>query len=140
MDLFNSKNKKDEKAKPAPKKAAAPRVKKEKKEKRVRTPKASHEKALADSRLESMVKAPWLSEKALIGTEKGVYVFDVPLKSTKLDVKQAIERIYKVVPRAVNMVNVRGKSKQLRTRRGYGVRSKRRKAYVYLSSGDSIQF
>mgnify|MGYP001599025248 CR=1 FL=1 len=136
MALFSSKSK-EPKAKAAPKKAAGPRVKKEKK---ARVPKASSEKKLADSRLENMVTAPWLSEKALIGTEKGVYVFSIPLFATKLQVKQAVERIYKVVPRAVNVVNVRGKSKQLRSRRGYGVRSKRRKAYVYLKAGDSIQF
>lgn len=132
MALFGNKPK--EAKKPAPAKKA---VKKEKVEKK---PKASNEKALLDSRLENMLTAPWLSEKALIGTEKGVYVFSIPLSATKEDVQRAVERIYKVVPRKVNVVNVRGKSKQLRNRRGYGVRSKRRKAYVYLSKGDSIQF
>lgn len=109
-------------------------------EKKVRVPKASSEKALADSRLENALIAPWLSEKALIGTEKGIYVFQIPLRATKDEVQKAVERIYKVVPTRVNVVNVRGKSKQLRNRRGYGVRAKRRKAYVYLKKGDTIQF
>ncbi len=130
MALFSSK----------PKEAKAKKAAPKSKDKRPRAPKKATEKALADSRLENILKAPWLSEKALIGTEKGVYVFDVPLNATKLEVKQAVERVFKVVPRAVNVVNVRGKSKSLRTKRGYGVRSKRRKAYVYLSQGDSIQF
>lgn len=133
MALFGNKPKEAKKPAPAKKKAV-------KKEKRERKPKASSEKALLDSRLENILTAPWLSEKALIGTEKGVYVFSVPLNATKEEVKRAVERVYKVVPRAINMVNVRGKSKQLRNRRGYGVRSKRRKAYVYLSKGDTIQF
>lgn len=133
MQLFSSKPK-EAKAK------AAPKAKKAKKEKRERAPRASSEKALSHSRLENTLKAPWLSEKALIGTEKGVYVFDVPLSATKLEIKKAVERVFKVVPRAVNTVNVRGKSKALRTRRGFGVRSNRRKAYVYLKKGDTIQF
>ncbi len=130
MALFSSKPK-------TAKRTASPKVKKEKRE---ANKKASSEKALADSRLENMLLAPWLSEKALIGTEKGVYVFSVPLSATKKDVSQAVERVFKVVPRAVNVVNVRGKSKALRTRRGFGVRAKRRKAYVYLKKGESIQF
>ncbi len=135
MALFSSKPKEAKvKAK------AAPKARKEKKEKRDRVPKASSEKALAYSNLENVLLAPWLSEKALIGTEKGVYVFNVPLRANKLEVKKAVERVFKVVPTAVNIVNVRGKSKSLRTKRGFGVRSKRRKAYVYLKKGDTIQF
>lgn len=124
-------------------KAKAPKVSKgprPKKEKRARAPKASSTKVLADSRLENALMAPWLSEKALIGTEKGVYVFQIPARATKTDVSRAIERIFKVVPRRVNVVNVRGKSKPLRRKRGFGVRVNRRKAYVYLKKGETIQF
>ena len=111
-----------------------------KKEKREIAPKASSAKVLADSRLENVLTAPWLSEKALIGTEKGVYVFQIPASATKIDVSRAVERVFKVVPRRVNVVNVKGKSKQLRGKRGFGVRANRRKAYVYLKKGETIQF
>lgn len=135
MDLFSS-----NKTKAKAPKAKSPKTPKAPKVKRDPAPKASSAKVLADSRLENALTAPWLSEKALIGTEKGVYVFQVPVSATKTDVSRAIERIYKVVPRQVNIVNVRGKVKALRSRRGYGTRVSRRKAYVFLKKGETIQF
>lgn len=98
------------------------------------------EKALANSKLENVIKAPWLSEKALIGTEKGVYVFEVPADATKMQVKLAIERLYKVIPTKVNIANLPGKSKSLRTRRGFAKLAARHKAYVYLKKGETISF
>lgn len=87
-----------------------------------------------------IIRAPWFSEKALIATEKGVYAFVVPVRSTKAEIATAIKEIYKVEPRMVRVVNLPAKRKALRTRRGVGARSARRKAYVYLNTGDSIQF
>lgn len=104
------------------------------------TVKAAGEKALANSKLENFITAPWLSEKALIGTEKGIYVFAVPDAATKPLIKAAIERIYKVVPVKVNIVNTEGKQKALRTKRGTGRRAGRRKAYVFLKKGETITF
>lgn len=93
-----------------------------------------------DGRIAHVLKRPWLSEKALLGTENGCYVFEVPREATKLDVKAAIEKFYKVTPRQVRMVNLPAKKISLRTRRGVGVRARRHKAYVYLKKGDTIQF
>lgn len=101
---------------------------------------AAREVKDAAGRLESVIVAPWLSEKALIGTEKGVYVFAVPGSATKTQVKAAIEKIYNVVPRKVNVVNTPGKKKALRKKRGFGVRAAKSKAYVYLKSGETITF
>lgn len=120
-------------------KKAAP-AKKEAKEKKVVTRTASSTTRLADSHLEDALRAPWLSEKALIGTEKGVYVFAIPQRATKTEVAAAIERIYNVVPVKVNVANLPGKSKALRSRRGFGRRAARHKAYVFLKKGDTIQF
>ena len=95
---------------------------------------------VADGRHHSVIRAPWLSEKALIGTENGVYVFEVPPQATKYEISAAIESIYKVAPRKVNVVNLPAKTKALRTRRGVGTRAARHKAYVYLKKGETIQF
>ncbi|HQU07888.1 MAG: 50S ribosomal protein L23 [Parcubacteria group bacterium 21-54-25] len=84
--------------------------------------------------------APWISEKALIGTEKGVYVFAVSHVATKGDIARAIETVYKVVPRSVRIVNLPGKRVSRRTTSGVALRPRRRKAYVYLKKGDTIQF
>ncbi len=96
--------------------------------------------AHADGRHHTVLQAPWLSEKALIGTEKGIYVFKVPASATKQQVAEAIHVIYNVAPRQVRMVNLPAKKKALRTRNGQGTRAARHKAYVYLQKGDTIQF
>lgn len=92
-----------------------------------------------DGRLAHALKRPWFSEKALLGTEQGVYVFEVPASATKPEIKAAVEKFYNVTPRQVRMVNLPAKKVSLRTRRGQGTRARRHKAYVYLKKGDSIQ-
>jgi len=104
--------------------------------------KARHAQAskLTDGVAHEIIRAPWLSEKALIATEKGVYAFSVPPRATKADIAAAIKEIYKVEPRAIRVVNLPGKKKAMRAKRGVGARAARHKAYVYLNSGDTIQF
>jgi large subunit ribosomal protein L23 len=84
--------------------------------------------------------APWFSEKALILTEKGVYTFAVPKGINKFEIAKAVKEIYKITPRAVRIVNLPGARVSQRSRRGVATRAKRRKAYVYLKKGDTIQF
>jgi large subunit ribosomal protein L23 len=93
-----------------------------------------------DARIANVLKAPWFSEKALIGTENGVYVFEVPPAVTKHDVMNAIQKVYGVSPVKVNIVNLPAKKKALRTKRGIGTRARRHKAYVYLKKGETITF
>ena len=84
--------------------------------------------------------APWFSEKALITTEKGVYTFGVAERANKYEIARAIKEIYKVTPTKVRIVNLPRKSVSMRSRRGTAYRAPRRKAYVYLKKGDTIQF
>jgi large subunit ribosomal protein L23 len=93
-----------------------------------------------DGLAHEVVRAPWLSEKALLATEKGIYTFDVSARSTKAEIAGAIKEIYNVSPKQVRIVNLPGKRKMMRTKRGIGTRAARRKAYVYLNAGDTIQF
>lgn len=88
--------------------------------------------------LDGVLQHPWMSEKALIGTDKGVYVFAVSSRATKTDVAAAIEAQFKVTPRQIRMVNLPGKRKNLRHKRGEGTRARRHKAYVYLKKGDTL--
>jgi large subunit ribosomal protein L23 len=114
-------------------------TKKEKKEKVVVKTRARSAK-LADGISHDVILAPWFSEKALMATEKGVYAFEVDARASKAAIAGAIKEIYNVEPRAIRVMNVKGKTKSLRTRRGEGKRSDRRKAYVFLNKGETIQF
>jgi|CXWL01.1.fsa_nt_gi ribosomal protein L23 len=94
--------------------------------------------AVEDGRLSGVLKAPWFSEKALIASERGVYVFQVPADATKTQILDAIEKFYKVRPAKVAIANLPAKSKSLRSRRGTGTSSRRHKAYVYMKKGETI--
>ncbi len=114
-------------------------TKKEKKEKVVAVTRARSTKSI-DGSAHVIIVAPWFSEKALMATEKGVYAFEVAPRATKAMIAGAIKEIYSVDPRQIRVINVKGKPKALRTKRGMGQRTNRRKAYVYLNKGDTIQF
>ncbi len=104
-----------------------------------RKPRRARQAKLSAGREHEIVRVPWLSEKALIGTERGVYVFAIPEEATKAEVAGAIQAIYKVAPRKVRVARLPGKRKNLRARRGEGQRAAQKKAYVYLKSGDTIE-
>lgn len=114
--------------------------KKQEKKEKVARPRHARARASQGGVAHEIIRAPWFSEKALIATEKGVYAFSVPVRATKADIAGAIKEIYNVVPRKVRIANLPGKRKALRTRRGEGSRAARRKAYVYLNKGETIQF
>ncbi|MCR4333674.1 MAG: 50S ribosomal protein L23 [Patescibacteria group bacterium] len=95
---------------------------------------------LSEGIAHEIIRAPWFSEKALIAAEKGVYTFDVSARATKAEIASAISELYKVTPKKIRIVNLPGKPKAMRTKRGTGYRASRHKAYVYLNAGDTIQF
>src|SRR3989344_455671 len=117
------------------------KTKKEKKEHKSDERK-HHARAVASTNgvAHDSIRVPWFSEKSLIITEKGVYTFSVSTRATKAEIAGAIKEIYKVTPKKIRIVNLPAKRKAMRTKRGVGIRAARRKAYVYLNKGDSIQF
>ncbi len=81
--------------------------------------------------------------KGMIRTEKGSrmqpmnkYIFWVDSRSNKIEIKKAIEDIYKVKADAVNTVSMRGKLK--RVRYAIGKTSDWKKAIVTLKDGSKI--
>ena len=83
---------------------------------------------------------PRITEKAAHLSAANVYTFDVAPRATSGDVAKAIEAVYRVKPRKVNIVKTAGKRVRLRNRRGFGARSGAKKAYVFLKKGDRIEF
>ena len=85
----------------------------------------------------TVLRSPLISEKgARLQEQSNQYVFEVAATATKADVKAAIEQLFSVTVEAVNVVNVKGKSKSFRSRAGR--RGDWRKAYVRLAEGQSI--
>ena len=84
-----------------------------------------------------VIRAPRVSEKtARLQEISNQYVFEVAKTATKADIKVAVEKIFDVQVKAVNVVNVKGKTKTFKFRQGR--RGDWRKAYVTLAEGQSI--
>ena len=66
------------------------------------------------------------------------YTFKVDPRATKIDIKRAVEGIFKVRVRQVNTVRMPGKPRRVRLQPGYTAGWK--KAVVTLEEGDSIDF
>lgn len=82
--------------------------------------------------------------KSLVRTEKSTalesqrkYYFRVADSATKIDIKRAIQEVYKVKVTDVNTVPVRGKLKRVRYKTGYTTGWK--KAIVTLKEGEKIE-
>ena len=90
-----------------------------------------------EAKLYNVIRAPRISEKtARLQEVSNQYVFEVATDATKADIKVAVEKLFDVKVEAVNVVNVKGKSKAFRFRQGR--RGDWRKAYVKLADGQSI--
>lgn len=88
-------------------------------------------------RLLTILRAPLVSEKtARIQGQNNQYVFEVATTATRIEVKAAVEELFKVKVLSVQVLNVIGKTKSFRFRTGK--RPDWRKAYVRLEAGQTI--
>ncbi len=90
-----------------------------------------------------MYQSPHDIIKSILRTEKGTflaaenkYMFWVSKKSNKIQIKKAVEEIYKVHVTGVNTLGVKPKPKRVRYK--LGKTSPWKKAMVTLKSGESI--
>jgi large subunit ribosomal protein L23 len=82
-----------------------------------------------------IIRRPLVTEKSTILREEGnVIAFEVDAKANKIEVKKAVEELFKVTVIEVRLFNVRGKMKRMG--RWVGKRRDWRKAYVRLKKGE----
>jgi large subunit ribosomal protein L23 len=93
-------------------------------------------KALSREAMYDIVKAPVVTEKATMLSEKNQVVFRVAIDATKPDIKAAVEGLFGVTVTGVNTLVQKGKTKRFRGRPG--VRSDMKKAFVTLAEGQTI--
>ena len=87
-------------------------------------------------RYDQILIEPVLSEKSNLLREEGKYVFKVDPRATKIQIKEAVRRLYNVNPVSCNVMRVGGKPKRLRSRPGYT--SSYKKAIVKLAKDEKI--
>jgi large subunit ribosomal protein L23 len=83
-----------------------------------------------------IIRRPLVTEKSTLLRESGsnVIAFEVAPSANKIQVKQAVEELFKVKVEEVRVFNVRGKMKRMG--RWAGKRRDWRKAYVRLKEGE----
>lgn len=91
---------------------------------------------MADYR--AIIIRPLVTEKTAALMEENKYSFVVPLRANKVEIRQAVEHIFKVKVQDVNTVRVLGKTKRMG--RHQGKRPDYKKAIVKLAPGQSIEF
>ncbi|AQS51520.1 MAG TPA: 50S ribosomal protein L23 [Paenalcaligenes hominis] len=90
-------------------------------------------------RLYQVILAPIVTEKATMVAENNQQIaFRVAPDATKLEVKAAVEMLFKVEVESVQVLNQNGKAK--RFGRFEGRRRNERKAYVRIKDGQELDF
>jgi len=88
-------------------------------------------------RLMSVLLGPHVSEKsARVGDKHNQVVFRVRKDADKIEIRQAVEKMFEVKVADVQVVNVGGKEKRFGAR--IGRRGDWKKAYVRLAPGSEI--
>ena len=87
---------------------------------------------------EDVLIAPILTEDTWQQMEDRKYAFRVALGANKIQVKKAVEELFKVHVEKVWTANMRGKPRRERLSQLHGRTSRWRKAIVRLAPGDRI--
>ncbi len=82
---------------------------------------------------------PVISEKNTLLNEQGRYVFEVADRANKIMVRQAVEQLFNVKVRAVNVMHTAAKRKRSPKTRTVGMTRSRKKAIVTLAPGERIE-
>ena len=83
-----------------------------------------------------IIRKPIVTEKATKLSEFNKVVFEVASKSNKSEIRSAVEKLFSVKVKAVNIINIKGKVKRFK-----GVLGKRndiKKAVITLEEGNTI--
>ena len=92
-----------------------------------------------------IILRPVISEKSITESSRGKYTFAVHTDANKIQIKAAVEELYKkdgVTVVSVNVLTTKAKEKRRGTRRGriVGHTTPWRKAIVTLAPGQKIEF
>jgi large subunit ribosomal protein L23 len=70
-----------------------------------------------------IIRRPIISEKSMLGIADKKYTFEVAKDANKIEIKNAIEKVFGVKVKSVNTINMSGKMKRV------GVHTGRRPSY-----------
>ena len=85
-----------------------------------------------------LLRRPLITEKSTVLQAQGKYAFEVANEANKHQIKQAVEKAFKVKVTAVNVMTVPGKERRIGRRQV--LTQSWKKAIVTLKPGDKIGF
>lgn len=89
--------------------------------------------------LRQVLKRPLITEKSTVAKElSNQLVFEVDTAANKVEIRQAVEKIFNVKVLKVNTISYEGKKKRMG--RQMGRRNHWKKAYVTLAPGHTVEF
>ena len=88
--------------------------------------------------LYEVLRRPLITEKNTILQAQGKYAFEIAREANKQQIKQAVEKAFKVKVLAVNVMTVSGKTRRIGRRQV--LTQSWKKAIVTLKPGDKIEF
>jgi len=89
--------------------------------------------------MHEVIKKPLITEKTSLQKDAtNIVAFVVDRNANKIEIKEAVEKLFKVEVADVNTVNMAGKLK--RFGKNIGKRSNWKKAYVTLKEGSNVDF
>ena len=83
-----------------------------------------------------VIVRPIVTEKATKLSEFNKVVFSVLAKSNKIEIKSAVEKLFSVKVKSVNIINIKGKVKRFKGI--LGKRNDTKKAIITLEEGNTI--
>ncbi len=85
-----------------------------------------------------LIRTPVITEKTTFLSEQNKFTFYVSWVADKYSVRRAIEKIFEVKVKSVNILNIKGKTRRFKNVAGRT--SDRKKAIVTLQKGCTIDF
>ena len=89
-----------------------------------------------DTKYLEIIKAPLITEKSRDREALNQYSFKVSPKANKTEIKEAIEKIFKVKVESISTLNI--KTKKKRVGRYTGLSNRCKKAIITLKAGQTI--
>ncbi len=87
---------------------------------------------------EQVLLRPVVSEKSYTLMEDGTYVFVVAPDATRIEVRDAVQKVFGVHVVKVNTLNRKGKRRRNRKTNTIGTRASTKRALVTLAAGERI--
>ena len=86
-------------------------------------------------RIHDIIKRPLITEKAMTGSQSNVYVFEVDVRASKHQIKEALEKLFSVEVGSVKTLIRKGKTRRVGRRMKTKTLPDMKKAYVTVTKG-----